>query len=225
MHTHLVRVQINEYLGVVKTLESSIEQFWKNDVTKSYINNNKKFDQQLGVKAWNKMLKKIKHDEINSLLECGSNIGRNINFLNEVLPHSTKSIIEFAKVPYDIVTNKFELKSKYFGPIKNASFSTKFDLVFTSGVLIHIDPTELMENLNNIYKLSSRYILLNEYFNRTPLMIEYRGELNKLFKNNFGAIFIENFKVKLIDYGFLWGKEYDSAGFDDTTYWIFEKCI
>ena len=28
-------------------------------------------------------------------------------------------------------------------------------------------------------------------------------------------MFIQNFKVKLVDYGFLWGHIYDDGGFDD----------
>ena len=54
-------------------------------------------------------------------------------------------------------------------------------------------------------------------------MIEYQGEQNKLFKRDFGKLFIENFNVQLVDYGFLWGHIYDSAGFDDITWWLFEK--
>jgi hypothetical protein len=34
---------------------------------------------------------------------------------------------------------------------------------------------------------------------------------------------MENFPLKLLDYGFLWGHLYDSAGFDDITWWLFEK--
>jgi pseudaminic acid biosynthesis-associated methylase len=204
-------------------LETPSENFWKNKVTEAYIEDNKYFNQQLGIQAWNKILKYINIKEINNLLECGSNIGRNIDFLNKVLPHSAKSIIEIAKKPFDIVNQNFKLESAFHGSIKEASFPSKFDLVFTSGVLIHIDPTELLLNMKQIYNLSSKYIILNEYFSRTPAMIEYRGEQNKLFKNDFGRIFIENFNVKLINYGFLWGKEYDSAGFDDTTYWVFKK--
>jgi len=29
--------------------------------------------------------------------------------------------------------------------------------------------------------------------------------------------------VELVDYGFLWGHIYDSAGFDDITWWLFKK--
>jgi len=29
--------------------------------------------------------------------------------------------------------------------------------------------------------------------------------------------------VKVVDYGFWWGKIYDEAGFADVTWWLFEK--
>jgi hypothetical protein len=55
------------------------------------------------------------------------------------------------------------------------------------------------------------------------MTVEYQGEPDKLFKRDFGKLFIENFGVKLLDYGFLWGHIYDAAGFDDITWWLFEK--
>ena len=64
---------------------------------------------------------------------------------------------------------------------------------------------------------------MGEYFNRTPTSITYQGEEEKLFKRDFGKLFIENFDVTLVDYGFLWGHIYDLAGHDDITWWMFEK--
>jgi hypothetical protein len=65
--------------------------------------------------------------------------------------------------------------------------------------------------------------LFGEYFNRTPVALEYQGQQDKLYKRDFGRLFIENFRVRLLDYGFLWGYVYDAAGFDDITWWLFEK--
>ena len=91
------------------------------------------------------------------------------------------------------------------------------------GVLIHIHPKELLSNLNKIYEYSKKYILVGEYFNRTPTSIIYQGQKDLLFKRDFGKVIIENFKLELVDYGFLWGHEYDDAGFDDFTWWLFKK--
>lgn len=95
--------------------------------------------------------------------------------------------------------------------------------MFTTGVLIHIHPDDLVKNMKVMFDHSRRYVLIGEYFNRTPVMLEYRGEQNKLFKRDFGRLFVESFPVKLVDYGFLWGWIYDEAGFDDITWWLFEK--
>ena len=100
---------------------------------------------------------------------------------------------------------------------------SEFDLVYVMGVLIHIHPDDLLANMQKMYEYSNKYILIGEYFNRTPVMIEYQGEKDRLFKRDFGKLFIENFNVNLVDYGFLWGHLYDKAGFDDITWWLFEK--
>jgi pseudaminic acid biosynthesis-associated methylase len=196
--------------------------FWKDKYSKEYISKNSSYSLDEGVKCWAQMLKAA--TGINSILECGSNIGKNIGLLNHVLPSASKSIIEISPDAYGIVTSRYELAQSFNGPIVASSFQKQsFDLVFTMGVLIHIHPDDLLENMKNIYDYSSKYILMGEYFNRTPVMIEYHGEKDKLFKRDFGKLFMENFNVELVDYGFLWGHLYDDAGFDDITYWLFRK--
>ncbi len=199
------------------------ELFWKNTIAESYTEDNSVFNEQLGLIAWERILSTIDKSEIASYLDCGSNIGRNIAFLKKVLPEASSNIIELSREPYDKCLRDFKIKRSFLGPIKVAEFDTSFDLVFTSGVLIHINPDDLLTTMRHMYEMSSRYILIAEYFNRTPVMINYRGEDDKLFKRDFGKLFIENFPCKILDYGFLWGHEFDLAGFDDITYWLFEK--
>jgi pseudaminic acid biosynthesis-associated methylase len=199
------------------------ETFWKEKITQNYLRDNSIFDQSLGVAAWEKILSKISKSEISSYLDCGSNIGRNVGFLKSVLESASASIIELAEEPFEKCLGTHEISESFFGSIKNAHFSQKFDLVFTNAVLIHVNPDELLETMARMYDLSSKYILIGEYFNRTPVMIHYRGEDDRLFKRDFGKLFIENFECRILDYGFLWGHEFDTAGFDDITYWLFEK--
>jgi pseudaminic acid biosynthesis-associated methylase len=199
------------------------EGFWKNNVTESYVKDNSFFDEKLGLAAWEKILLKIDKDNILSYLDCGSNIGRNISFLKKVIPAAAANIIELAQEPYDKCLQNFQIEASFLGPIKKAKFDKDFDLVFSTGVLIHVNPNDLLESMSRMYQLSSKYILIGEYFNRTPVMIHYRNEDDRLFKRDFGKLFIENFECKVLDYGFLWGHEFDAAGFDDITYWLFEK--
>ena len=202
---------------------NSQQKYWsKKNIITNYISDNIKFDRKQSTLAWKTMLKKT--NNIKSILECGSNIGRNIESLKTINDKSKISIIEINKIAYDIVTKKFSLDKSFNGPISDCDFKKKtFDLVFTMGVLIHINRKDLIENMKKIFSLSNNYILIGEYFNRTPVTIQYRNKKNLLFKCDFGKIFIKNFSVKLIDYGFFWGHLYDQAGFDDITWWLFKK--
>jgi len=198
------------------------QKFWANTYADEYIEKNSQFDSEKGVAAWKLMLEKV--GPINSILECGCNIGRNIDFLNALLPSASKSIIEISQPAFEFVTSRHDFAQAFNGAIEDANFQeVSFDLVFTIGVLIHIHPDNLLKNMERMYKLSSGYILMGEYFNRTPIMLEYQGQKDKLFKRDFGKLFIENFPVELVDHGFLWGHLYDNAGFDDVTWWLFKK--
>lgn len=197
------------------------EIFWSEQYAEDYIKKNAEFDANLGVQAWEKMLAST--SGITSLLECGCNIGRNIDSLDRLLPSASKSIIEISKPAFDFVSSRHALAQKFNGSILESSLEGSFDLVYTMGVLIHINPDELLANLEKAYNYSNKYLLFGEYFNRTPIMLDYQGQKNRLFKRDFGKLVIENFSVKLLDYGFLWGHIYDAAGFDDITWWMFEK--
>lgn len=187
-----------------------------------YIKKNSEFDLALGIEAWKKMLEKA--SDIASLLECGCNIGRNIGFLNHTLPNADKSIIEISTPAFEYVQSTYDIRSSINGPIVESYLENKsFDLTFTIGVLIHIHPDDLFDNMEKLFNYSNKYILIGEYFNRTPVMLEYQGQENKLFKSDFEKRFLTHFDVKLVDYGFLWGHIYDCAGFDDITWWLFEK--
>ena len=197
------------------------QNFWANDYAQEYIKKNSQFDRELGVEGWRKMLAKA--EGVRSILECGCNIGRNIDFLNTAFPDSSKSIIEISKPAFDFVTAQHVLYRAFNGAIEESNFAEKFDLVFTVGVLIHIHPDNLLSNMRKMFDYSEKYILMGEYFKRTPVLLEYQGQKDKLFKRDFGKLFVENFPVELVDYGFLWGHIYDSAGFDDITWCLFKK--
>jgi spore coat polysaccharide biosynthesis protein SpsF len=205
------------------SFNSEQEKFWATTYANDYIKKNSEFDHKLGSEAWVNMLQKIQ-GKVKNYLECGCNVGRNIAQLKLAFPEAKPSIIEISEPAFNFVTAHHEFTSAYNGPILNSNFEKEsFDLVFTTGVLIHINPDQLLEHMAKMFGYSKKYILIGEYFNRTPISIEYQGENEKLFKRDFGKLFIENFNVKLVDYGFLWGHIYDKAGFDDVTWWLFEK--
>lgn len=200
------------------------ENFWKKTYSEEYINKNSNFNQQLLIEGWSKILNKI--DAPNTILECGANIGRNIEALDLIFPLASKTAIEISSDAASVLREKFDRLNVLNTSILEGDIEKKsYDLTFTMGVLIHIHPNNLLENLEKIISTSKRYVVIGEYFNRTPVSLTYQGEKEKLFKCDFGKLILENFgdELALVDYGFLWGHIYDEGGFDDTTWWVFER--
>jgi pseudaminic acid biosynthesis-associated methylase len=202
---------------------SAQEQFWAQEYARDYIARNSGFDADLGAQAWGRMLARTERP-VRNFLECGCNIGRNIDALAIALPEAQPSVIEISTPAFEAVSARHQFGHAFNGAILDADLPEQaFDLVFTMGVLIHIHPDQLLQHMARMHALSSRYVLMGEYFNHTPTMIEYRGQNDRLFKRDFGKLFVENFDVSVVDYGFLWGTEFDAAGFDNINWWLFEK--
>ncbi|KKL95971.1 hypothetical protein LCGC14_1849140 [marine sediment metagenome] len=90
----------------------------------------------------------------------------------EVKPDYTKAIINLGLLYYE---NNF------------------FDLVFTSGVLIHLAPDDINGALKEIYRSSKRYIYGYEYFAEKYTEIVYRGKKRALWKTNFTQLYLKTF--------------------------------
>lgn len=201
-------------------MENEQIAFWRDAYGQEYMAKNDSFDLLTGIEAWKIMLRSA--SDRKSILEAGCNIGRNLAFIRELDPSCELSVIELNENALEIARRRIPLKHSFCGAITEAQFPHSFDLVFTMGVLIHIQPSDLFENLLRLTKLSSRYLLIGEYFSVEPTMIRYQGQDNKLFKRDFGKFVLENFPLKFVDAGFLWSHQFGSAGFDDITWWLFE---
>ena len=100
--------------------------------------------------------------------------------------------------------------------------SKKFDMVFTKGVLIHINPDMLPVVYQNLFDLSNRYIMVCEYYNPAPVSIDYRGNKERLFKRDFAGELIQKYGLKLISYGFNYQHDHYLTN-DDSTWFLMEK--
>tara|TARA_B110000027_G_C16113327_1_gene298912 strand:- start:1183 stop:1800 length:618 start_codon:yes stop_codon:yes gene_type:complete len=194
-------------------------KYWK--ANSAYIKRNKNFDNKLGKKVWQDLLKDKK---INTVLECGSNIGRNLKQINLVDPTKKLSFIEINKQAYEICLLNKNISSSFNESIENCKINkNQFDLVFTAGVLIHVNKENLSKIIKNIIDWSNKYVLVMEYFSTNDITKKYRGKNDLLFLRDYGQKFLNTKRVKLINCGFLYSKIYRKAGFDDLTYWIFKK--
>jgi spore coat polysaccharide biosynthesis protein SpsF len=103
--------------------------------------------------------------------------------------------------------------------------SKKYDLAFTRGVLIHINPEELNHVYDLLWSCSSKYICIAEYYNPEPEQVSYRGHVGKLFKRDFAGEFMDRHsQCRLIDYGFIYHRDPQWPA-DDITWFMLKKTI
>ncbi|MGD8332146.1 MAG: methyltransferase domain-containing protein [Desulfobacterales bacterium] len=200
--------------------------FWLGKNGNSYIERNKFEEWMLkpGAEAFERILGSI---NFQSVLEVGSNIGRNLIYLTHLYGDTLELYaVEPNKTAFDGLTSEPRLKTLRRAwnckasnlPIADASI----DLVFTSGVLIHITPDELQRATDEIVRVSKKYVLCIEYFSHKPESVAYRGKTDLLFKRDFGTFYLDTYpELNCCGYGFLWQREF--LVFDNLTWWLFKK--
>ncbi|AKV01152.1 hypothetical protein AKJ09_07815 [Labilithrix luteola] len=158
---------------------------------------------------------------VRSVLELGANRGLNLHALRELLPGVELAGCEInAEAASILERDGFRV---YKGSILELKIDTPRDLVFTKGVLIHIDPEALPRVYDLMYQASSRYILIAEYYNPSPVEISYRGHTGKLFKRDFaGELLDRHSSLQLVDYGFLYRRDPNFQQ-DDISWFLLEK--
>jgi len=128
-----------------------------------------------------------------AILEVGTNIGLQLECLKALgfinLTGFDIQIEAVRRAKSGIAGIEVLQSSALEFPFKNGSF----DLVFTSGVLIHIHPDNLKKVMSEMHRVSKRYILGFEYFSEKLTEIEYRGNKNLLWKADYRQIFLDLF--------------------------------
>lgn len=159
---------------------------------------------------------------VGSVCELGANNGHNLLAIRAVDPTIELAGVEPNRSAYEKLRTLPGVTAVQ-SSIQAWVPERRYDLVFTCGVLIHVNPDDLDGAYRKLYEVSARYVLINEYFNPVPVELPYREHRDRLFKRDFGKEFIEvnDRRVRVADYGFLW-REREPA-WDNTTWWLFEK--
>jgi len=86
------------------------------------------------------------------------------------------------------------------GTILDIPFKDRyFDLVFTSGVLTHIAPSNVKKAMKEIYRCTKKYIWGLETYADKYTEVIYRGNKNMLWKTNFPKLYLDFLKdLKMI---------------------------
>ena len=156
-------------------------------------------------------------------MELGANIGANSVALKNLYPDINIQGVEINSLAFKKLAKVLGKKNSFNQSIESFNGKKKYDLVFTKGVLIHINPENLEKIYEKMFKLSKKYILIIEYFNPKPVSNEYRGHNEKLFKRDFAGEILKKYNsLRLIDYGFSYHGDY-SFPQDDLTWFLLEK--
>jgi spore coat polysaccharide biosynthesis protein SpsF len=159
---------------------------------------------------------------VKSLIEFGANIGMNLHAIKTLLPNIELSAIEINQHAVSEL-NKFENISVYPQSILDFSPSKTWDMVLIKGVLIHINPESLEQVYDLLYRSSSRYICVAEYYNPAPVEVVYRGHTGKLFKRDFAGELLDGYPdLQLVYYGFAYHRDKYFPQ-DDITWFLLEK--
>lgn len=199
------------------------ENFWKNEFGDEYSSRNNNTNESLEQRTSEFLKYLVSTREIKSVLEFGANIGLNLSILKSLLNEPSLHAVEINSAAIKELSSVIPEQNIFEGSFNEFTSDQKFDLVFSRGVLIHLNPNELENAYNQLYKYSKRYILISEYFNAEPVSIDYRGYKNKLFKRDFCKEILKSHNdLQLIDYGFLYSSD-NKYNYDDLTWFLMEK--
>lgn len=173
--------------------------------------------------VWAEILGRMQGRPPQSVLEVGCNEGINLRALQNltkaelhaVEPNETarRRIVDGGVLPAERIHDAAAQDL----PFADASI----ELVFTTGVLIHIHPDHMGAAVDEMHRVSGRWLLCAEYFSPRLESIEYRGREGFLFKRDFGRFFLERHpELVCRGYGFAWSAD---TSFDDVNWWVFEK--
>lgn len=186
---------------------------WMNDLGKKYTDRNAYTLDEL-----DRLYKKyygITRTELNKLfikgfnrnikiLEVGSNIGNQLLLLKK-MGFSNLYGIEINSYAVELSKSRIKNINLIQGSVFDIPFKDKyFDLVFTSGVLMHLSPRDIKKAMREIYRCSRKYIWGFEYYAEKYKEIIYRGKKKLLWKANFPKIYTKAFSdLKIIKIKFL----------------------
>ena len=198
------------------------EQFWAGEFGTAYIERNQG-DKLLAANLdfFVKSLRQTR--QLKSCIEFGANIGMNLKALNLLFPGLEAHGIEINSEAAAQLAHTIPAARVYNQSILDFNASQSWDLALIKGVLIHLNPEVLPAVYDKLVAATGRYLLVAEYYNPSPVTINYRGHTDRLFKRDFaGEIMDRHPHMQLLDYGFSYRRDPNFPQ-DDITWFLMKK--
>jgi pseudaminic acid biosynthesis-associated methylase len=208
----------------VSNFKTKQEVFWAGNFGDDYISRN---EAQTYLAANLNLFGKIlsKTNGVSSIMEFGPNIGMNLKAISMLLPGVDFAGVEINSKAFKILKSEFPNGEFVNQSITDFEATEVYDLCLVKGVLIHLNPELLDGTYEKMYRSSSKYVLISEYYNPSPVAVEYRGHTDRLFKRDFAGEFLKKYPdMRLVEYGFVYHLDPNFPQ-DDETWFLMEKMV
>mgnify|MGYP000034609316 FL=1 len=204
------------------TFKTEQESFWAGQFGDDYITRNT--GQQLLAYNLDFFVRAMRQAHgVSSVIEFGANVGMNLKALQLLYPDQQHHGIEINDQAAAQLGKVIEPDHVINGSILDFKPTRVWDMVLIKTVLIHINPAELPQVYEALYRCAGQYILVAEYYNPTPVEVSYRGHSQRLFKRDFAGDLMAAYPdLRLIDYGFIYRHD-PVMPQDDITWFLMRK--
>lgn len=194
-----------------------LEELWKGDFGNAYTQRNSAAADRRQP-FWDALFNEF---PCHRVLEVGCNLGANLKWVSTNVAPNEVYGVDINESALAQLRGTIPTINPVWGRARELPFRDRyFDMVFTIGVLIHQPPEALPIVMSEIVRCSRKYVVAGEYFSETPVDVAYRGQQGALYKCNFGGLYAKLFpELKLLKQGFLSRDD----GWDDVTWWLFER--
>lgn len=159
---------------------------------------------------------------LDSVVELGANIGMNLRALSQLLPAARLAAVEINEKACETLRGMSGVEVVQ-GSLLDSRTSKPAAFSFVKGVLIHINPDRLADAYRTLAESSTKWVMIAEYYNPSPMTVTYRGHSERLFKRDFAGEFMVAYpEFRLVDYGFLYRRD-PVFPQDDITWFLMEK--
>lgn len=158
-----------------------------------------------------------------SVLEVGANSGQNLEAISLISDCTMYAVEPNASARSEMIERGLVHPGRVTADsADDIKFPNKVaDLVFTSGVLIHVPTDKLAASMREIYRCAGKWIICGEYFAPSEEMIPYRGHTDALWRRDYGSMYLDLFPdLKCTATVFAWKRQ---TGLDNLLFHVFEK--
>jgi pseudaminic acid biosynthesis-associated methylase len=195
-----------------------LEALWAGSFGDEYVERNRNAYAERAA-YWTSLLAALRPARV---LEVGSNVGGNLQWIAPAVGADRVTGVDVNRRALEELGRRVPGVRGINASARDLPFADRtYDLVFTMGVLIHQPEDSLPAVMDEMVRVSRRFVLCGEYYDQHTVEVPYRGYRNALFRRDYGGLFLARSggELELAFRGQLTAED----GFDEITWWLFER--